>query len=330
MNDRLRVACYGNNGHQIAGKLKDHPRARLVAVSKMSRETVRSAVGDEAAAAVRVEPELDALVDSENVDLISLCSPRRDQQCAQALRCLEAEKHVLAEKPAAMSVEELSLLRDTAEQCHAEFRQMGDCGQDAVLSAIRKQVDADRLGPVVQIYAQKSYPYHDRRPQDQGIDGGIFRWVGIHAIRFIQRATGLRAVRVSARDTHQGNPGEGELQMAASMWLELDNGAIASLVLNYLNPSGIGYWGNDQIRVFGTRGMIEAVDGFQRRQMVTGEAEPKPIPDVPDTYPDFFDSYVDFLLDGKEMPYSMADDLFALRTAIRAQRSADKQSWVEV
>lgn len=329
-NSKLRVACYGTNGHQVIAKVINNPKARLVAVSEIPTERIKSVCGENRARNVRIESDLDALVKSDDVDLISLCSPRRDEQCEQALRCLEAGKHVLAEKPAALSVEELQLLRDTAKQCHAEFRQMGECGQEATLSAIADLVDDGRLGDVVQVYAQKSYPYHDGRPQDTGVDGGLIRQAGIHAIRFVQRATGLRAVRVSARDTQRGNPGEGDLQMAASLWMKLQGGATASIVLNYLNPSGIGYWGNDQIRVFGTEGMVEAVNGFNQKRMILGDASPEPIPGVPDVYPAFFDSYVDLLLDDQQMPYSYEDDLFALRTVIRAQKSADKRAIIQV
>jgi predicted dehydrogenase len=330
MTSKLQVACYGTNGHQILRKLRAHPRARLTAVSEIPQAKVCDALGEEAAQPVAIEPDLEALLDRGDVDLVSLCSPRRDRQCEDAIRCMEAGRHVLAEKPAALSVEEISLIEDAARQCDVEFRQMGSCGQEATLDAIRRQVDEGAVGEVVQVYAQKSYPYFDGRPQDRGIDGGLIRQAGIHAVRFIQRGAGLRAVRVCATDTRRGNPKEGELQMAACVWLELEGGAVGVLVLNYLNPRGIGYWGNDQFRVHGTGGMIEAVDGFQRCRMVLGESEPQQIPGIPAEYPDFFDTYVDYLLDGTEMPYSSEEDLYALRTVIRAQEAADNARIVEV
>ena len=38
MVEKLRVACYGANGHQIVQQLADHPRAELVAVSKIDAD----------------------------------------------------------------------------------------------------------------------------------------------------------------------------------------------------------------------------------------------------------------------------------------------------
>ena len=323
MSHKLRVACYGINGHQIVGRLARHPRASLVAASAIPPAYLREQLGAEAASRVRIEPDLDALIAAPDVDLVSLCSPRRDEQFDHAVRCLRAGKHVLAEKPAAMTVGELEELQRVMAGSSVQFRQMGACEREALLSAIRRTVDSGRLGKAVQAFALKSYPYHERRPQDRGVDGGLIRQAGIHGVRFIQLATGLKAVRVCGFDTGRGNPGKGELQMGASIAMELEGGAVALLACNYCNPHGIGYWGNDHLRIHATGGMIEAVDAMTRCRMVVGDGKEEPIPDVPSSYPDFFDSYVDYLLDGTPMPYSLEDDLWALRTVIRAQEAVD-------
>jgi predicted dehydrogenase len=320
MVDKLRVACYGSNGHQVLHQLTDHPRARLVAVSEV----------DAVPEGVRFEDDLDALIKADDVDLISLCSPRRDEQFGHAVSCLRAGKHVLAEKPATLTVEDLDELIRVTDECEAEFRQMGACHQEAAMTAVRKIVDEGRIGQVVHVFSHKSYPYKDWRPQDTGVDGGLIRQAGIHGARFIQLATGLKAVRACGLDTGLGNPKDGGLQMAACLALELDGGAVATLMCNYLNPPGFGSWGNAQLRVHGTKGMIEAVDDMRRNTMIIGENAPEPIPDVPESYPDFFDSYVDYLLDGTPMPYSADDDLYALRTVIRAQEAVDAGCIVEV
>jgi len=324
MSEKLRVACYGMNGHQIVGRLREHPRASLVAVSEIAPSYLQEHLGAEAAARVRLEPDLQSLIAADDVDLVSLCSPRRDEQAAHAIQCLRAGKHVLAEKPAALTMAELDELQRAASQSKAEFRQMGACEREAVLSAVRRLVDEGCLGTVVQVSVLKSYPYFHARPQDPGVDGGLIRQAGIHGVRFIQLATGLKAVRVCGFETSCGNPGAGGLRMAASIALELQGGALGLLACNYCNPPSIGFWGNDQLRVHGTRGMVEAVDAFQRCTMVLQGSPPQPIPDVPRSYPDFFDSYVELLLDGTPMPYSAEDDLYALRTVIRAQQAVEE------
>ena len=330
MSRKLKVACYGVNGHQIVGKLAGHRRAEFVAAAEIPGSHLVEQLGPEAATTVRRVADLDELVSAEDVELISLCSPRRDEQCEHAIRCLRAGKHVMVEKPCGMTIEELTELQAAIRESEAQFQQMGATGQEAVLSAIRSLVDAGTLGEVVHVYALKSYPCHAGRPQDPGVDGGLIRQAGIHGVRFIQHATGLRAVRVCGFDTARGNPGTGDLRMAASVALELSGGAVALLACNYLNPTGFGLWGNDQLRVHGTAGMVEAVDGFQRCRLILGDSPPQDIAGVPDTRPDFFDSYTGHLLDGRPMPYSLDEDLYALRTVIRAQEAVDGGRTVEV
>ena len=68
MAESLRIACYGMNGHQILGRLKDHPRARCTAVAAITDEAVRKSLGDEVADDVRVEKDLDALIGAGDVE----------------------------------------------------------------------------------------------------------------------------------------------------------------------------------------------------------------------------------------------------------------------
>src|SRR5690606_19177940 len=82
---RLGVALYGSNGHQLRpDALEAHPNARLVAVA---------AVGDRflpAGSTVRQYASLDEMLNDPEVQLVSLCSPRRLDQARDAIRCLEA------------------------------------------------------------------------------------------------------------------------------------------------------------------------------------------------------------------------------------------------
>ena len=329
---KLKVACYGTNGHQIVHRLGDHPRAELVAVAEIPPEYVTEHLGETQARGVRFAESLDELIGDPNVEMISLCSPRRDEQYGHIVKCLEGGTHVLAEKPCVMYVEELDGLWDVMERSAAHFREMAGTGEEHVLAAFRRLVESGEMGEVVHVFGMKSYPYHERRPQDRGIDGGLIRQAGIHAVRFIQRATGLRAVRVMGFDTTHGDPGEGELQMAASLSLQMDSGALGVLYLNYLNPPNIGYWGNDQLRIHGTRGMAEAVDGFSRCRVLLHETGERTLDELAATreQQDFLDHYVDFLLDGTPMPTELEDDLWATRTVIRAQQAVDEGRILQV
>lgn len=80
----IGVGLHGFDGHQVHKHLVDHPFAGLVAVSgvKNSREDLPKDLMD---AQVRIHPTLDDLLDDKDVYLVSLCSPRRDEQAAVTL-----------------------------------------------------------------------------------------------------------------------------------------------------------------------------------------------------------------------------------------------------
>lgn len=179
------------------------------------------------------------LADPE-IDMISLCSPRRADQAREAVACMEAGKHVLAEKPCAMSIKELDMLIETSKRTGKIFHEMAGTAFYEPYATMRDIVAQGVIGEVVQVFAQKSYPYHDGRLQDENIDGGLIEQAGIHAIRFIEHVAGQKIVNVSAAETSLGNPGKGGLQMAASIAMELENGGVASVIANYLNQKGFG------------------------------------------------------------------------------------------
>jgi hypothetical protein len=89
----------------------------------------------------------------------------------------------------------------------------------------------------------------------------------------------------------------------------VDDGAVTSINLNYLNPPNFGAWGNDQIRVFGARGMAESVDAALP---ISG--------DLP--APPYIAHYARFLLDGTPMPASLDEEMALHEAAATGARIA--------
>jgi predicted dehydrogenase len=256
------------------------------------------------------------------VDLVVLCSPRRDRQPDESIRCLEAGKHVYAEKPCALHEVDLDRVLAAAAAAGRRFHEMAGTAFSQPYYAMRQVVAAGTLGTVVQVLAQKSYPLHDRRPQDEGVDGGLTRQAGVHAARMIEHVAGVRVTDVQAVETALGNPlAGGGLRIAASLIMRLANGGVASLVANYLNPPAFGRHGNETLRIFGTAGMLEATDGGARTRLVLRDRDAGAL-DVSAPAPDWLTAVVDEIVDGKPMPLSLDDELHPTRVVIRAQAAA--------
>jgi len=232
---------------------------------------------------------------------------------------MEAGKNVYAEKPCAMTEKDLDNLIETSRRTGMAFHEMAGTAFEQPYLAMRKIVLEGKLGTVVQVFSQKSYPYFDARPQDEDIDGGLFLQVGIHAVRFIEHLTGIRIMEINALQTNLGNPKPGGLHMAASLTAILENGAVASSVLNYLNPRAFPTWGNEEVRIFGTKGFVEATDGGTNTRLVLNEKDCGVLDIKKDESLDYLELFLKSLSGTGKMPFSHEEELNPLRMLIRAR-----------
>jgi len=314
---KIGIGLYGSNGHQIEYLLEGHPKAELIAISAFNKSRLPNELRN--AQAVRSYTSLEDMLKDKQVELVSLCSPYRKDQARDAIRCMEAGKHVYAEKPCAMSELDLDAIMETSLKTGCQFHEMAGTAFDEPYYSIRKTIKIGVIGEVIQVFAQKSYPYHDQRPQDEDVDGGLLCQAGVHALRFIEHVAGLRIMDIQAIETKLGNPiMEGNLHMAAAMMMSLENGGIASATANYLNPSGFGQWGNEHLRIFGTKGFIESVDGGSKTRIVIG-AEDLGAIQCMDKTKDYFDYFIDNLCDGEAMPLTIEEELHPTRMVLRAK-----------
>jgi len=312
MNRKIGVGLYGGNGHQVDQLLADCAWGEAVAHAGWNAPE---------GCGVRLELLADLLA-NPTVELVSLCSPRRVDQAADAIACLRAGRHVYAEKPAAFTNRELDEILTVADAEGREFHEMADTVMQQPFFALRELVRSGRIGTIVQVWAQKSYPANfDRRPRDENVDGGLTRQAAIHAVRMIEHIGGIRVTEVEARETKLGNTLSGELRTAASLDMALENGGLANVIANYCNPRGFGSHGNDQIRVFGTEGIAEITDGGKHTRAVVGNSDQGPL-DVSTAVEPFFHTYLRKLLGLAEMPMTREDELHPLRVVNQAKAVA--------
>ncbi len=82
-----------------------------------------------------------------------------------------------------------------------------------------------------------------------------------------------------------------------------------------------GSHGNDQLRLFGSKGMIETVDDNSRLRIATGDGPLKDIEPAP-AQPAYLDLFVERVLVGKEMPLSLKRELQSTLTVIAMNEAA--------
>ena len=317
---KLGIGLYGTNGHQIDHSLVDNPRVKLVALAAYDEKYLPEVFKNDTG--IRRYATLDEMLANDEVQIVSLCSSRRRDQAQDSIRCLRAGKHAYAEKPCAMTEEDLDALLEAAKSSGVVFREMGGTAFVQPFITIREIVQAGTIGEVIQVFAQKSYPNFESRPQDEDIDGGLTMQAGIHGVRMIENAACQRISEVRAFETQLCNPHPGELRIATSCMMRLENGGVATMLANYLNPKdGFGFWGNDQLRVFGTQGMVEAVDGATRTRLVLRDKDCGPL-DLSAPGLDYLNAFFDEIEGKPTMPLSLEEELHSTRVVIQARESA--------
>lgn len=263
MAEKTGVAIFGSNGHQINRQLADHPRAKCVAVADFPKDKLPDVIQQDSS--VVYCSNLDELLSIDDVELVCLCSAMRSEQGGHAIKCLEAGKNVYAEKPCAFSEEELDEILATARRCGKRFHDMAGTALEQPWKTMREICASGKIGEIIQVFAQKSYPYHDKRPQDENVDGGLLMQVGVHAARFIEHIACVKIKDVQAFETQKGNPVPGQLRMACSVNMQLECGGIATLIANYYNSSDFGTWGNEEVRVLVLKVLWRELKGAEKR-----------------------------------------------------------------
>jgi len=317
----LRIGLYGTNGHQLPAKLDASLPATVVAVAGFAAAAAAKANQDHP---VNVYESLAQLLADKSVDLVSLCSPLRADQARDAVLALEAGKHVYAEKPSALTEGDLDRIIQTAKKTGRIFHEQAATAFDQPYTTLRQIVAAGTIGTVVQVFSQKCYPWHDGRPQDRRVDGGLAMQVGIYNLRFVEHVAGVKVKTLTAKRTSLGNPiPGGQADMAVSMVMELANGGLASSVTNYYCPlpGDWGRWGYETVRIWGTMGMVESIDNGR---IGTLAVYGRPVVALDFSAPgrSYLGMFLEEIQTGKKViPFALEDELSPTRWVIRASGS---------
>ena len=166
--------------------------------------------------------------------------------------CAKRGIHVFSEKPVATTLEDLERVEQTVKDSGIHFCAMHYLRYDPAFYLGAQLVE--RIGQVKLVTAQKSYKY-GKRPAwyaDPALYGGTIPWVGIHAIDWIYHFTGKKFLSVTTQKVGE---------MAAVCQFTLEDGAVATMNLDYYRPAGAATHGDDRIRLAGTEGVLEVSGG---------------------------------------------------------------------
>ncbi len=307
------VALIGTAGHQLTAAEVEAGGGRVVVAEPVVGLTV-----DEVARLARRAAE------APDVDLVSVCVEPRAAQLEAAVAALAADRQVLIERPAATTLEQADRLADAERGSAGRLWERATTAFDELYRRAGRIVAAGILGEVVLVTTHRSYPWAEWRNADEAVSGGLVLQSATYGLDVVRLMTGQSIQAVSVTDTTRGEPHGSALRMAAVLTVELDGGAVASVVADYLNPSG-GVWGRDEVRVLGTHGRLALDAAARELTWVDADGEHRELVDAAE--PALAAAVLSAVRDGGDTEPRAATTLESTRWALRGL--AERRSFID-
>lgn len=197
------------------------------------------------------------MLNAENPD-VAVVSPQFNLTARICIECAKRGIHVFAEKPVAINLDELHLLKDAVQKSNIHFMAMHFLRFNGVFYQAIKAVKNGLIGDVRMINAQKSYKLGKRADffKKRETYGGTIPWVGIHGIDWIYTIAGRRCKKITANHSCIGNANHGELESSCLCHFVFEDDIFASLAIDYIRPEKAPTHSDDRLRVVGTKGVL--------------------------------------------------------------------------
>jgi len=232
------------------------PHARLVAVTDVERERAESFASSFGCAA---EPDLDALLGREDVEVVSVCVPS-GLHAEVGIRAAAAGKHLVVEKPIDVSLEAADRLISAARAAGVVMTVISQHRFDRGLIELRRLLDAGRLGRLVLGEAStkwyRSQAYYDSAAWrgTWALDGGSLMNQGIHYADLLLWSMGpvAEVTALFSTETHKI-----EVEDTALAVLRFASGAVGTVVASTAVFPGFA----QRLEISGTAGTVVIEDG---------------------------------------------------------------------
>lgn len=205
---------------------------------------------------IKVYTDYIEMFKSENIDAVSICT-ESGYHAKIAIDCLNAGKHILIEKPMAMSIEDADKINNLAIEKNLK---VGVCHQNRFnppIQKLRRAVEEGRFGKIINVTARilwtRDQNYYNQAPWrgTKELDGGTLMNQCIHNIDLLQWMAGSEVERVHCeRDTFLRNI---EMEDFGAILIRFKNG-----IIGLVEGSACVYPKNleETLSVFGEKGTV--------------------------------------------------------------------------
>jgi predicted dehydrogenase len=156
-----------------AAAWKKNPHARVVSVGDLHRDIAKKFVQDQELDC-RIHDRFEDLLADPEVDIVDICGPNQ-VHVPQGVAAAEAGKHILVEKPIALSMADNRLLRDAVQRNGVKSVCGFVCRWNPLIQNLKSLLAAETIGELV--FAQVDY-WHEIGPWWSGFEWGRTKQFG--------------------------------------------------------------------------------------------------------------------------------------------------------
>jgi phthalate 4,5-cis-dihydrodiol dehydrogenase len=223
MGKRMRIglAGFGAVTWQLVPSIQAMPNAELVAVAAPRQESRDRAAQQ---AGVETFPTVEAMCASPNVDAVWVCTPN-SLHAEHAITAADHGKHVINEKPMAVTLEQADAIVEAVKRNGARYVQAHSKLFDPPVRRMREIVSSGDLGRLIQIHTWEYKPWitgAPRRDEDVDTSGGVVFRQGPHQADVVRGIGGgmVKSARAITGRWHPDFPlGDGDY----SAFVELED-----------------------------------------------------------------------------------------------------------
>ncbi len=327
----VRVAIIGLEGHysEILDVAAQAPNIRVTAVADASPTLLKRVASSAALKGAKPYPDYRTLLEREPLDVVAVCGENATRpEIVRA--CAERKLSVVAEKPLAITKEELLEVRRAIDRAGSRLTLLLPMRFAPGYKKMRSIVQSGEIGEVVTVAAQKSYKPGDRPDwmKTRARFGGIIPYIGIHMIDLMRWTSGRDFTQAAAFQSNVGAPQLGEMENNAAIAFRLDNGGTGSLRMDYLRPETAPTHGDDRLRIAGTRGVVEFQEG-RGVTLVTAGRKPEQVTSLPpETH--LFADFLESLYNGAEHVIRLEEVFRVSEIVLNVREAAERGTVVAV
>lgn len=219
---------------------------------------------------VFVYKDYDAMLDDESIDVICICTPS-GFHADGALRALKHKKHVVLEKPMALTIEDAEAIKEECKRSNRLLTVISQLRFNEDIQKVKKLVETGKFGKIVfcDLYMKywrnpEYYTSSTWKGTFQFDGGGALMNQGIHGVDLMHYLVGNAKVVKGKVKTIFHNI---EVEDTATAILEFDNGALGVVEGSTCSAGGF----DRRIEIIGTTGYAILREGEIEKLEIEGE-----------------------------------------------------------